>query len=176
MDTESNSAQLPRKINYQQVVADCKQLHARAAPSTYKLGLSSTDLRDQASKQDGKRLLIHSDSGYISPTVAPASSGNSPQTPSKEPLKVTFQSGTISEEPRTSSLEVVSADEKSIEQEKANRTTSVNMQRVVVENRVEHVQRSLAAESVSPTASYTNTPCSPVNNEPKTRQSQKSAD
>lgn len=52
-------------------------------PSTSKLGLASTDL----SKFDGKRQLLHTDSGYISPTVAPTSNGNSPQTPSGRGLQ-----------------------------------------------------------------------------------------
>ena len=59
-------------------------------PSASKLGLASTD----PSKFDGKRQLLHTDSGYISPTVAPTSNGNSPQTPSGRGLQnVNFQIG-----------------------------------------------------------------------------------
>lgn len=81
-----------------EVVVDNQPLLASAAPpSSSKLGLSSAELRDRAKFVDGKRLL-HSDSGYISPTVAPPSNGNSPQSPSRGlqcSLSVKLQTGTV---------------------------------------------------------------------------------
>ena len=151
MDSDSAQRRSPRKAADSVAVDSStkQQLHASGA----KLGLSSADLRDRPLKQDGKKLLIHSDSGYISPTVAPASNGNSPQTPSKEPLKVTFQTGTIDEEPaKTKSPEVGrSTGLESIERQEIQNRKADDMQRMLArESRVEQVQRSLAAESVSP--------------------------
>lgn len=59
-------------------ISDSKR--TSSPPSTSKLGLASTD----TSKFGGKKPLLHTDSGYISPTVAPTSNGNSPQTPSSD--------------------------------------------------------------------------------------------
>ena len=82
-------------------------------PSASKLGLTCTD----PSKFDGKRAqLLHTDSGYISPTVAPTSNGNSPQTPSGRGLQnVTFQIGGTpaqisSEDPSKPATETVSSE------------------------------------------------------------------
>ena len=128
------------------VVDNNKPERGGAAPhrsSSSKLGLSSADLCDRSSKSDGKRLLIHTDSGYISPTVAPASNGNSPQTPSKElPQIVKFQTGTAASEEKDT--------------EKLNHKTETSMQSVLSarsapsrESQVDYRRRSLPAESVS---------------------------
>ena len=84
--SNSNAAatQLQRKV-----VSDNKRTNSNP-PSASKLGLASTDL----SKVDGKRQLLHTDSGYISPTVAPTSNGNSPQTDTNRGLQnANFQIG-----------------------------------------------------------------------------------
>ena len=52
-------------------------------PSTSIVGLASTGL----SNFDGKRQLLHADSGYISPLVPPLSNNSSPQTPSGRGLQ-----------------------------------------------------------------------------------------
>jgi hypothetical protein len=131
-------------------------------PSTSKLGLASTD----PSKFDGKRPLLHTDSGYISPTVAPTSNGNSPQTPSGRGLQnaANFQIGgggipaqTSSQSPSKSATEnETSPSERLISDHNRDQNRNaddINMQSVLppreTHTATQYGLRSLPTESVS---------------------------
>ena len=110
MDSRSNSNAAATQAQ-RKAASDNKR--TSSPPSASKLGLGSTD----PSKFNGKRAqLLHTDSGYISPTVAPTSNGNSPQTPSGRGLQnVNFQIGGTpaqisSEDPSKLATETVSSE------------------------------------------------------------------
>lgn len=100
MASKSISAAAQSRSRAVEVVVDSKLEYNGAALKSSKHGFPSAESYGTSSKHDQKRLLLHSDSGYISPTVAPASNGNSPQTPSKGLVLqcVKFQTGTITED------------------------------------------------------------------------------
>lgn len=77
MASRSNSNAAATQAQRKATTSDNKR--TSSPPSTSKLGLASID--------PGKRPLLHTDSGYISPTVAPTSNGSSPQTPSGRGLQ-----------------------------------------------------------------------------------------
>ena len=150
MASKSISATAPSRTRAVEVVVDSKLAYNGSAFKSPKYGNSSGD---------EKRLLLHSDSGYISPTVAPASNGNSPQTPSKG-LVLKFQTtGTVAEDQKPA-VETDSAVQRPQRvSENLNNLNSLNrktdnMQTVVRpsrENQTEYRarRRSLPAESVS---------------------------
>lgn len=112
------------------------------------LGLSQSDFNRPA-KSDGQRLLHHSDSGYISPTVPP---GISPQTPSKglqSALSAKFQAGLTVTTEGSNRVETDAADK--LETDNHNHSAEV-MQSVVQRSREsqgEYRERILPDESVS---------------------------
>ena len=149
MASKSISAPAPSRTRAVEVVVDSKLVYNGSAFNV-KYGNRSfkTD--------DTQKRLLHSDSGYISPTVAPASNGNSPQTPSKG-LVLKFQTtGTVTEDHKPS----VETDSAVLSPRRVSENLNIpnhktdNMQTVVRpsrENQTEYRarRRSLPAESVS---------------------------
>lgn len=153
MASKSISATALSRTRAVEVVVDSKLVYHGSAfksPSPKYGNISSKT--DETQKR-----LLHSDSGYISPTVAPASNANSPQTPSKG-LVLKFQTtGTVAEDQKPS-IERDSAVLLSVSENLSipNHKTDSMMQTVLRpsrENQTEYRERerrrSLPAESVS---------------------------
>ena len=93
MASRSNISNAAATQSQRKVVTDNKRTNSNPPTASKLLGLASAST--DSFKVDGKRQLFHTDSGYISPTVAPTSNGNSPQTPSESSrgLHANFQIG-----------------------------------------------------------------------------------
>ena len=161
MTSRSNSNAAATQAQRKATTSDNKR--TSSPPSTSKLlGLASTD--------PGKRPLLHTDSGYISPTVAPTSNGSSPQTPSGRglqnaaanfqiggtPVQISSQSAEDPSKPATEQTDPSSESESLVSEHNiTNRTADdINMQSVLPP-RESHTAtqynglRSLPTETVS---------------------------
>ena len=139
----------------QRKAIDNKRTSATLCASKLGLACASTE---SPSKLDGKRQLLHSDSGYISPTVGPTSNGNSPQTPSRGLQNVNFQiGGTAQTATEVLPKRAIETDSSSSENlnlviagDSPNRNADIIMQTVLPrESQAEYRPRSLPVESVS---------------------------
>ena len=153
----------PVTITHLQKKAASENKRASTRLSAPKLGLNSTCANTAAANGKGRQLL-HTDSGYISPTVSSTSNGNSPQTPStsKGLQNVNFQlGGTIashssSEEPVTEVEESNSSSYENLVTIVQNHSAETMQSMIAARSRESHTagdhydeQKSLPAESVS---------------------------